>query len=304
MKIVLVGAVETTLAALMSMCGAGHVPALLVTLSPRLSARHSDFVDLSPAAEKYGVSVLHIEKTNDPATLEQIAKVKPDLILVLGWSQICGPEFRALARIGCIGFHPSALPRLRGRGVIPWTILLQERNVGSSLFWLGEDTDDGPIAAQAIYAVDPETVTARELYNRALRAVSGLLPPLLNQIYNGDIPAEPQRTDGASRCARRRPEDGLIDWTNPAADIHRLIRASGPPYPGAYTYGPDGAKLVLTGVRYTEPEGYFIGLPGQIQAIGNGGFTVACGDGRCLDITEWSGADTPPALHAKLRTHP
>ena len=40
------------------------------------------------------------------------------------------------------------------------------------------------------------------------------------------------------------------------------------------------------------------------QAIGNGGFTVACGDGRCLDITEWSGADTPPALHAKLRTHP
>ena len=184
--------------------------------------------------------------------------------------------------------------------MIPWTVVLGERNVGSSLFWLGEGADDGPIAAQARYAVDPETVTARELYNRSLRAISGLLPPLLEQIALGDIPREPQPQVGVSVCARRRPEDGLIDWSRPATEINRLIRASGPPYPGAFAYGPDGSQLVLTQVRYTQPDGHYIGLPGQIQAVEGQAFTVACGDGRCLDILEWSGADIPPALHSKL----
>jgi methionyl-tRNA formyltransferase len=92
----------------------------------------------------------------------------------------------------------------------------------------------------------------------------------------------------------------LIDWSHPAAEIDRLIRASGPPYPGAFTYGPDGRQLVVTKSARTEPEGYYIGLPGQVQAINGQGFTVACGDGRCLDILEWSGADIPPAIHSKL----
>ncbi len=300
MKTVLVGAVETSHAALVSICAAGHAPDLVMTLPPHLAHRHSDFVDLGIVAKRYGVPVSYIEKTNAPETLEQIRAVQPDLLLVIGWSQLCGPEFRAIPRIGCIGFHPSALPRLRGRGVIPWTVLLQERNVGSSLFWLGEGADDGPIAAQARYAVDPETVTARDLYDRSLRAVSGLLPPLLEQIAVGDIPREPQPQTGISVCARRRPEDGLIDWSKPAADIDRLIRASGPPYPGAFTFAPDGGQLVVTRARHTQPDGYYIGLPGQVQDIDDQGFTVACGDGRCLDILEWSGADVPPPLHSKL----
>lgn len=300
MKTVFVGAVETSHAALVSICAAGQAPDLVMTLPPHLSHRHSDFVDLSVVAKRYDVPVAYIEQTNAPETLSQIEALQPDLIMVIGWSQICGEAFRSIPSIGCIGFHPSALPRLRGRGVIPWTVLLGERNVGSSLFWLGEGADDGPIAAQARYAVDPDTVTARELYDRSLRAISGLLPPLLEQIAVGDIPREPQPQTGISLCARRRPEDGLIDWSRPAAEVDRLIRASGPPYPGAFTFGSDGSHLVLTTARLTQPEGYYIGLPGQVQAISGQGFTVACGDGKCLDILEWSGAETPPGLHTKL----
>ncbi|MES0863511.1 formyltransferase family protein [Ruegeria sp. SCPT10] len=300
MKTVFVGAVETSHAALVSICAAGHAPDLVMTLPPHLSHRHSDFVDLSVVANRYGVPVEYIEKTNAPETIAQIEALKPDLIMVIGWSQICGPAFRAIPKLGCIGFHPSALPKLRGRGVIPWTVLLRERNVGSSLFWLGEGADDGPIAAQARYAVDPNTVTARELYDRSLRAISGLLPPLLEQIAVGDIPREPQPTTGISICARRRPEDGLIDWARSAEEIECLIRASGPPYPGAFTQGSDGRQIVITKAKFSEPDGFYIGLPGQVQDIDGQNFTVACGDGRCLDILEWSGADIPPAIHSKL----
>ena len=212
----------------------------------------------------------------------------------------CGAVFRAVARIGCIGFHPSALRRLRGRGVIPWTIHGGERNVGTTLFWLREGTDDGPIASQSLFSIDPETVTARQLYDKVTNSLRSMLPGLLASIAAGKPPSHPQPTEGASICARRRPEDGRVDWTRPAEEIHRLIRAVGPPYPGAFTFTRGGDRLVLTAVRFTQPEGYYIGLPGQVQARGPDGFTVACGDRRCIDILEWSGTGERPALHSIL----
>ncbi|WP_299503536.1 formyltransferase family protein [uncultured Roseobacter sp.] len=301
MRMVFVGAVEGSRAALESMCAAGHIPALIVTLPPDLARRHSDFADLDPVAAAHDIPVLYASQINAPEALAAIKDVEPDLALVIGWSQICGPDFRAIPKLGCIGFHPTALPKLRGRGVLPWTILLGERDVGASLFWLGAGADDGPLAAQARFQINPDTVTARELYDRVLEALAGMLPPLLTSIAAGDIPSTPQPDDGISICARRRPEDGRIDWTRPAAEIHRLIRAVGPPYPGAFTYAGDGAQITLTAVRHTPEAGRFIGLPGQIQDINGRSFTVACGDGKCLDILEWSGADKPPPLHSKLK---
>ncbi|SDL79912.1 methionyl-tRNA formyltransferase [Aliiruegeria lutimaris] len=300
MKTVFVGAVEGSLAAFTAICGAGHVPDLLVTLPPDLSRRHSDFSDLVPMAEHFGVPVHFTKRSDSEETLEAIRAVQPDLVMVIGWSQICGPAFRAIPRIGCLGFHPSALPRLRGRAVIPWTILLGETTSGSTIFWLGAGADDGPIAAQSHYSIDPETITARDLYDRVLIALTEMLPPLLSRIKGGDIPSEPQPETGISICARRRPEDGRIDWTRPASEIHRLIRAAAPPYPGAFTQATDGTRITVISARLFPREGYYIGLPGQVQAIDGSNFTVACGDGRCLDILAWSGADHPPALHSKL----
>lgn len=299
MRTVFMGAVEGSRAALAEICAAGQVPELIVTLPPELAARHSDYADLAPLAAQYGIPVHCTARSGSAETLAALSAIEPDLVMVIGWSQLCGEDFRAIPRLGCLGFHPSALPRLRGRGVIPWTILLGEREAGATLFWLASGTDDGPVAAQALYALDPETVTARELYDRAITALAEMLPLLLARIAAGDVPAAPQPAGGASLCARRRPEDGRIAWTRPAAEIHRLIRAAGPPYPGAFTETAAGKRLVLTAVRHCPRQGYYIGLPGQVQAVAEDHFTVACGDRRCLDILEWSGAPVPP-LHSKL----
>jgi methionyl-tRNA formyltransferase len=300
MNIVFVGAVEGSRAALQAICAAGHLPRLVVTLPPDLAHRHSDYADLAPLAAQYGIPVHYAANSNAPETIAAIAATEPDLALVIGWSQLVREEFRALPRLGCIGFHPADLPRLRGRAVIPWAILLGEREMGSSLFWIDEGTDTGDIAAKARFSVDPDTVTARELYDRHLAALAEMLPDLLSRIAAGEVPRRPQDERGASLCARRRAEDGRIDWSLPAAGIHRLIRAVGPPYPGAFTEDAAGNRLVLTAVRFTPREGYYIGLPGQVQAIDGRSFTVCCGDGRCLDILDWTGADSPPRLHTSL----
>ena len=300
MKIVLVGAVESTEIALNALCKSGFVPEMVVTLPPELAHRHSDFVDVGPLAQEHGCALHLTQKSDSDETIAAIRAIDPDLVLVIGWSQLCGPTFRAVPKLGCIGFHPSDLPKLRGRAVLPWTILLQEKVVGASLFWLAEGADTGEIAAKARFEVDTETITARGLYDRHMEALADMLPPLMDRIAAGDVPRVPQIEEGASTCALRRPEDGLIDWTASAADIHRLIRAAGPPYPGAFTHAVDGTKLVLTNVRHTPRKDYYIGIPGQVQDIDGKVFTVYCGDGNCIDILDWYGADVPPKLHTKL----
>lgn len=300
MRTVLIGAVKGSAAALEALCASGQAPDLIVTLPLDLSHRHSDFADLGPPCKKNGIPVHRTAKSEAPETLDLIASVRPDLLLVIGWSQLCGPALRELPRIGSLGFHPSALPRLRGRGVIPWTILLGLEETGATLFWLGDGADTGPIADQRRIQVDPERETAASLYAKQIDALSQMLPPLVARIAVGDIPAVPQDDTQASVCARRRPEDGHIDWTKSAVEIERLIRAAGPPYPGAYTYDTDGNRLVFSLARPHPKPGYFIGLPGQVQAVNGKSFTVACGDSRSIDITSWHGAGSPPKLHTIL----
>ncbi|MEL7211924.1 MAG: formyltransferase family protein [Pseudomonadota bacterium] len=300
MKTVFIGAVEGSAKALEALCSSGRAPELVVTLPLDLSHRHSDFADLGPICSKFDVPLHRTPKSEAPETLQRIAEVKPDLVLVIGWSQLCGPALRDIPKIGNIGFHPSALPRLRGRGVIPWTILLGLKETGATLFWLGDGADTGPIASQRLIAIDPASETAASLYEKQITALSQMLPPLVERITAGDIPADPQDDSLASVCARRRPSDGHIDWSRPASEVERLIRAAGPPYPGAFTQADDGAELVLTNARMHPREGYFIGLPGQVQAVDGNTFTVVCGDTRSIDITAWAGADAPPRVHTFL----
>ncbi|MCB1355585.1 MAG: hypothetical protein KDK53_03500 [Maritimibacter sp.] len=300
MKVVLVGAVDSTRAALEAMVASGHAPRMLVTLPVELSRRHSDFVDLGPVASAAGIDIHRTERSEAAETLGALTACAPDLILVIGWSQICGPAFRAIARLGTIGFHPSALPRLRGRAVIPWTILAGERQSGATLFWIDAGVDTGDIAAQTVFAIDPETETARGLYDKQISALAQMLPPLLDRIAQGDVPRQPQAEDDASWCARRRAEDGLIDWRKPAREIDRLIRAVGPPYPGAFAAPGGEDRVVITAARPDPRSGRFIGLAGQIQSIDGERFSVMCGDGNCLQVTAWSSTGWTPKLHAKL----
>ncbi len=300
MKIAFVGADEGSHVALSTICASGHVPELVVTLPPQLAHRHSDFFDLSLVADRYDIPLHYTANTNSAGTIRVFKKLNPDLVLVIGWSQICSAELLAIPKIGCIGFHPSALPRFRGHCAIPWTILSRARDAGTSLFWLSEGVCDGPIAAQARYAINPDTVTSRELYDRALRALTGLLPQLLTQIQVGDIPAEPQPSIGVSICPSPRAEFGLVDWKYSASEIHLLIRALGSPNSGAFTYSQERSIIFLRSAQVTQGEFYVDFPPGKVLSVSGETFTVGCGDGLCLEVTEWSGTGATPPLYSQL----
>jgi len=304
MRALLIGAVEGTRVAMETIAAAsGWELAGLLTLPPQLKGRHSDFDDLAGDAARLGAEVVFADNGNAPATVAAVEKIAPDISFVIGWSQLCRPALVRAAGGRMVGYHPAPLPRLRGRAAIPWTILLGERITASTLFWVGEGVDEGPILAQRFFIVAPDE-TARSLYTKHMRALERALQGLLPQLLMGDVPGEDQDHRLATWGARRNADDGRIDWSRPAVEIERLIRAVGRPYPGAFTFsGAD--KLTIWSASLSADGARHHASPGQV-ILGDGEtFGVMCGDGVALSVGVYeSSAGTAPRLNAMLGRAP
>jgi methionyl-tRNA formyltransferase len=285
MKILFVGAVEGSLIALKALADSGIHPTHVLTLPPDSASRHSDFVDITDFARRIGSEVIYSKEINDDETLLKLEMIRPDLCLVIGWSQICHARFRKIARLGNIGFHPAPLPKLRGRAVIPWTIILNQPTTAASLFWLDEGVDSGDILAQSAITVTADE-TALSLYKKQTDALAEMLPVAVASVRDGTAKRVPQDHSKASYCAKRTPEDGRIDWSDTAANIERFIRAVGAPYPGAFTTNNED-RVWIDKARLPHTPTEYIGIPGQIQSIAKDSFTVLCGDYQCVEVLEW-----------------
>lgn len=289
MRIALVGAVEGTLCALRAMIAEGRAPVVVVTLEAELAKRHSDFVDLEPLASEHGIPVVRVRNINTPESVEAVRAQAPEYIYIVGWSQICGPEFMQIAPDKAIGYHPTALPRLRGRAAQPWTILNDEKITGGTLFWVDDGVDTGDILEQRFFHVSPRE-TARTLYDKHMNALDSMIRGSLAALATGSPPRMKQDESCATYAARRRPEDGRIDWAAPAREVDRLVRAVTKPYPGAFTTY-SAKRLVIWSADYHTDHPHH-GVIGQIVSVSDQGFDVVCGEGL-LRVTEWEGEDIP-----------
>jgi methionyl-tRNA formyltransferase len=287
MRALLIGAVEGTRVAMEAIAAAeGWTLAGLLTLPPTLARRHSDYRDLAADAAQVGAEVIFSASGNDDDTVAQVAAMAPDIAFVVGWSSLCGPRLIEAAGGRMVGYHPAALPRLRGRAAIPWTILLDEKITASTLFWVGKGVDDGPILAQRFFHVAPNE-TATTLYAKHMRALRSALDELLPRLAR-DIgtAGEPQDHGLATWAARRREQDGLVDWTWPVTEVDRLIRAATRPYPGALTFS-GGNRISLWSAKIVGDPARFHGLPGQVVTLDEDGFRVMCGDGGVIQVTDY-----------------
>ncbi len=300
MRALLIGAVESTRVALHAIADAPDwTLAGLVTLPLDLAARHSDFVDLEPEATAVGCPVIRAANSNAEDVRAEIAALSPDYIFVIGSSQLCGEALRAVTPERMVGYHPAPLPRLRGRGVIPWTILLDEPITAGTLFLIDEGTDSGAILGQHFFHVAPDE-TAATLYAKHMAVLSQMLPALLSGLASGTLTPRIQDERYATFAARRRPEDGEIDWRESAATIWRTVRACGDPYPGAWTMLGE-ERLVIAKAEPIDLSEHRAALVGQIVGRSAEGFTVRCGDGRGLRVKAWRWSKSaPPPIHARL----
>lgn len=293
MGLVLVGTVDSSYRVLETLIDM-HAPIQMVlSLSPADAKGVSDYADLGPLATQHGVPHRYIRHINDSETLDLLTHLQPDVVMVIGWSQIVSGQVLSIPRFGCVGAHPALLPRNRGRAAIPWSILMNEKETGMTLFYLDEGIDSGDIIDQTVLPIS-EHDTARTIYDRAVAALCDMVRRHLNGILTNTAPRVPQNHTKATYCAKRTPEDGLIDWNCSTDHIWRLIRAVSHPYPGAFTYYRY-KRLIIWEARPGDEE--WVGVPGQVlRSDPSLGVLVKTGDGVIwLTDVELEGKRLPPA---------
>jgi methionyl-tRNA formyltransferase len=290
MRIALLGTVESTAVALRELAAGGRTPAALLTLDPGRRARHSDYVDLVPEGRRLGIPTVAVPTARSAEVVDLLRSHQLDLLLVVGWSEILPSEVLEAARHGAIGYHPSALPQMRGRAVIPWTILLALAETGSTMFWMTTGLDDGEIVYQRSFRVNARE-TAAGLYSKHMEALADMVRELTKAPHVEALPRRSQ--EGVpSFCAQRRPVDGLLDWTADADAVDRVIRASTRPYPGARGFLTRGDVEVLLWSATPVVHPYH-GLPGQVVGFEGGHPLVTCGSG-VIRIDEAADTDGAP----------
>ncbi len=251
----------------------------VVTLPGPLDANRSGQCAFDEVAERQGAVLIDTSDINDEGTLEAIHACDPDLVFVVGWSQLVRSPFIALAREGVYGMHPTLLPRHRGRAAIPWAILSGLARTGVTLFEIVDETaDSGAIVGQAIVDIGADE-TAETLFERISDAHVELIRELVPQLLTRTASRSPQDPSRASSWPRRAPADGIIDWETRARYLYDWVRAQTRPYPGAFTYLGD-EKIVVWRARPVDLDE--VAPAGTIVAHRPEGPVVACGEGALL----------------------
>lgn len=238
------------------------------------------FADYQAFAQRQGLE-LRVGKNRKHAE-QIIAELKPDLCLVVGWYWLISNTALNSVPFGFIGIHNALLPKFRGGSPLIWSILRDEKEVGISVFSFTSGMDDGPIWAQQTVSVgenDYISSVLTELENKTIALFKRLYPKLLDRSIK---PVE-QNHQLATYCTQRFPEDGNINWQDPARNVCRFIRAQSDPYPGAFTYF-EGERLTIWKASLS-PKVY-IGAPGQVARLASKGVYVICGDDRAIILEE------------------
>lgn len=258
----------------------------------------TDYQPLGDVAAMAGAPLVEFTTVNDRHIVTAVAQCEPDIIWAVGLSQLVGPDLRALAKRGVIGFHPTRLPVGRGRAPIAWLAL--GAAAGAATFFQITDgpADSGPLLEQEPFEVEvgdaPMTIV-KKTETAMTRALERLIP----RLNRGEWTTVPQDESAATHHGARRPEDGRIEWTAGAEELERLIRASGPPHPGAYTY-LNGRKVLVHHATVAQ-HSRWTGVVGRVLAtVDDGSALVMTGDG-VLVLHRWQWADELSSNNPPLR---
>jgi methionyl-tRNA formyltransferase len=211
------------------------------------------FDSVATSAAEYGVPVLTPADPNAAEIVAQIAECRPDFLFSFYYRLMLKAPLLALARQGALNMHGSLLPKYRGRAPVNWAIIRGEAETGATLHYMTEKPDDGDIVAQIAVPILPDD-TAKEVFDKVAVAAELALDGVLPALVAGTAPRRPQDLRRGGYFGGRKPEDGVVDWSKSAVDIHNLVRAVAPPYPGART-SLRGRPARILRTRVLEPRG-------------------------------------------------
>jgi methionyl-tRNA formyltransferase len=238
------------------------------------------FESVAGLARAHGLPWLTPSSPNSPDVVGALRPLAPDLVVSVWYRRLLGPELLALPRLAALNLHGSLLPRYRGRAPLNWVLVNGETRTGVTLHHMDAAADAGDIVAQRPIDIAPDD-TALTLYQRMVKEGVDLLLEALPAVVAGTAPRVPQDHARATLMPRRRPEDGRVEWSWPAARIANMIRAVTHPFPGAFV-GEGRARLWLWAGSLL-PTAPGPSRPGTLlDVVAGRGITVATGAGALL----------------------
>ena len=245
------------------------------------------FDSVARLARDAGIPAYTTRSINEPSWVDRIRGLAPDVLFSFYYRDLLRRPLLALPRLGAFNLHGSLLPRYRGRCPVNWQLVNGERESGVTLHHMVARADAGDIVGREVVAVGPDD-TALELYLKLVAAGRRVLVRHLDEILSGTAPRTPQDESHATVFGGREPEDGRIDWTRTRREIHDLVRAVAPPWPGAFFDGPDGRVRVLRTSLGAVPSGLSL-VPGTLRETEGGRVFAGARDGplELVDV-EWS----------------
>jgi len=195
---------------------------------------HIWFDSVFRTAADYAIPAITPVDPNRNDVVARVAACRPDFLFSFYYRLMLKAPLLALPPRGALNMHGSLLPKYRGRAPVNWAIIHGETETGATLHYMTEKPDNGDIVAQTAVPILPDD-TAREVFDKVTVAAELTLHEALPALIAGEVQRWPQDLRLGAYFGGRKPEDGVIDWKRSAGEIHNLVRAVAPPYPGART---------------------------------------------------------------------
>lgn len=244
-----------------------------------VSDSRSVLAEFQALSSLYGITLHVVGGREETETI--LHRLSPSGVVVHGWYQLI--RVREFQGTEFFGFHYSPLPQYRGNAPLVWQIINGEEEIGISFFVLSDGIDDGDLLDQRFFSLQ-QNEDVDDALSKADELVAVMLDDFCLKWSSGNLTRFSQSEIGASYCGMRIPEDGRIDWSQPAAVVNNFIRAQAHPYPGAYSHSSDGRKIIFLKVALEER--MFYGSPGSVVEVASDAVVIACGNGslRILQV--------------------
>ena len=194
---------------------------------------NSDYEDLSPLCKKNNIPFKYIDKDFLNDDCNWIKSFNPDIIFCFGWSNLLKNDILKLAPMGVLGYHPSKLPKNRGRHPLIWTLALGLKKSASTFFFMDQGADSGEILSQKNFEI-LRTDNAQTLYKKMTNIALLQIKEFLPKLEQGNYRTFKQNDEDSNIWRKRVKTDGQIDFRMTSEAIYNLVRALAKPYVGAH----------------------------------------------------------------------
>ena len=273
MRLVFLGTPAFAVPTLERMVSAGHEVLEVVTQPdrPRGRGQHPAAPPVKETALQLGLPVYQPERVRRPEAVERLRALSPEAMVVVGYGQIIPQTVIDIPPLGILNVHASLLPKYRGAGPVQWAIVRGETRTGVTIMRIDAGLDTGDMLSKVETEIGPEE-NAMEVGRRLSAMGADLLVETLAALAAGKIVPEKQDDSQATHAPLLKKEDGLIDWSRPAAEIHNRIRGL-QPWPGAYTNFRGQTlhiwKAKLAGAVPDRPPGSILSVKPLVVACGS-----------------------------------